>query len=132
MVLGVIHAFDQYRYSLQLRKQKTMMAAAQQQTIDLIATPRPPVTDHGNLFVRLSPQTARDLYNLALRHNNQETNEISSLSPCDELEFLPLEMTFKTKYGPLEAITVYGSYNGGAPATSSPLSNPYRNGKIAM
>jgi hypothetical protein len=35
----------------------------------LTAVPRPPETDHGNLFVRLSPRTARELFDLALRNN---------------------------------------------------------------
>lgn len=108
------------------------MDAAHPQTMELIAIPRPPETDHGNLFVRLSPQTAFDLYNLAPRHTNQMIDGESPLASCDELEFLPLEMTFQTKNGPLETITVYGSYNGGAPATSSLQSTPYRNGKISL
>lgn len=99
--------------------------------MELIATPRPPDTDHGNLFVRLSPRTALQLYELSLPlDNGPDGASMSSLITCDAVEFLPLEITFRTKNGAENhVITVYGSYNGGAPAPFSLVSTPYKSGE---
>lgn len=99
----------------------------------LIAVPRPQETNHGNLFVRLSPQTAYKLYEVALQVSNLQCNNqriedafLSSVAVDDVIEFLPLELTFQTRNGRL---AVYGSYNGGSPALSSVMSGPYQNGE---
>ena len=101
-----------------------------------MAVPRPRATDQGNLFVRLSPQTAYKLYEEALQvkvsnlqSNGQRIEDafLSSVTVDDVIEFLPLELTFQTRNG---SLAVYGSYNGGSPAVSSVISGPYHSGEL--
>ena len=98
--------------------------------MELIAIPRPPEIDDDNLFARLSPQTAQKLHELALRctHHVADTDFLLA-SSSDIIEFLPLEITFKTKN---EITTIYASYNGGSPAPTSLMVTPYQNGKLVL
>ena len=95
--------------------------------ITLTAIARPPETDQGNLFVRLTPRTA---WRLA-RMIHSEFEEPLYSEECI-VEFLPLEITFHhrpsnngeddldnnitTSDDDTGIVTVYASYNGGAPA----------------
>mmetsp|Transcript_23725 Transcript_23725/g.47295 ORF Transcript_23725/g.47295 Transcript_23725/m.47295 type:complete len:1290 (-) Transcript_23725:113-3982(-) len=104
-------------------------------SISLTALPRPPETDTGNLFVRLTPTMAWRLARSMLRgdHGDDEEEEVG------EVEFLPLEITFRNRKsrrldeerhvdledgedevvdedGDGGGLTIYASYNGGAPA----------------
>ena len=85
--------------------------------IKLTAIARPPETDHGNLFVRLTPQTARRLARIV-----QESEEIFASEEC-VVDFLPLEITFQlrqkgenTTFDDGGTVVVYASFNGGEPA----------------
>lgn len=95
--------------------------------ITLTAIARPPETDQGNLFVRLTPRTA---WRLA-RMIHSEFEEPLYSEECI-VEFLPLEITFYHRPSNVGdevdnnitaasdddtgIVTVYASYNGGAPA----------------
>ena len=89
--------------------------------ITLTAIARPPETDQGNLFVRLTPRTA---WRLA-RMIHSEGEEPLFSEEC-LVEFLPLEITFQLPHHKRDGddalsngdgiVTVYASYNGGAPA----------------
>lgn len=105
--------------------------------VELTATLRPPETDRGNLFVRLGPQTARHLSSLLTPHDDagdaNRSHDIGSLShSMHDVDFLPLEIVIfrpgSQAVREIEArgdvrfdgaITLYASYNGGAPASSS-------------
>jgi hypothetical protein len=93
-------------------------------SITLTAIARPPETDQGNLFVRLAPRTAWRLASMI--HSNEEE---SLLSEECVVEFLPLEIMFELHHKHHQInkgdeilsdddgiVTVYASYNGGAPA----------------
>lgn len=99
--------------------------------MDLIAIPRPPETDHGNLFLRLSQKTARHLHEVALSCTQDETTEVIPVDDSsDVIDFLPIEVTFRELNNQSkETITLYGSYNGGTPGCLSLIDAPYRNGK---
>jgi hypothetical protein len=99
--------------------------------MDLIAIPRPPETDHSNLFIRLSQKTARHLRKVALSCTEHEiTDVILTDDSLDVIDFLPIEITFRELNNlSREIITLYGSYNGGAPGCLSLIDAPYRNGK---
>eukprot|EP00986_Skeletonema_menzelii_P005182 scaffold1836_cov137-Skeletonema_menzelii.AAC.1 len=86
--------------------------------ITLTAIARPPETDQGNLFVRLTPRTA---WRLARMIHSEDEEPLFS-EEC-LVEFLPLEITFQLHHkgddvlsGDDGNVTVYASYNGGAPA----------------
>ena len=93
--------------------------------------PRPPETNQGNLFVRLSPRTIHQLHESAVKSQNEEL-DVFILDSSVVIEFLPLEIIFQAKDEPRGTITVYGSYNGGSPASAPLASGPYRTGKINM
>eukprot|EP00804_Cyclotella_cryptica_P006501 CCRYP_012777-RA/>CCRYP_012777-RA protein AED:0.11 eAED:0.11 QI:86/1/1/1/0.12/0.11/9/4676/323 len=101
----------------------------------LTAVPRPPETDRGNLFVRLSQRTARELSDMALcGHGRGDDIDDAFVLGSDgrDVEFLPLEISFRAGNG-LEShanITLYASYNGGAPASATTLPTPYCNGNV--
>lgn len=90
--------------------------------ITLTAIARPSDIDQGNLFVRLTPRTAWRLARMI--HSDYEKPLLSE--ECN-VEFLPLEITFQI-HNQLNAgghdvlgddygvVTIYASYNGGAPA----------------
>ena len=61
--------------------------------LELTAVPRPPESDQGNLFVRLTPQTAWNLASL-LDYTLSSDNNISSISGelQNDVHFLPLEI----------------------------------------
>lgn len=103
------------------------------QCIALTALPRPPETDTGNLFVRLTPATAWRLARSMLPGDDGDHGDEDE--EVGEVEFLPLEITFRNRksprlnedarHGDLEgdeydgdSLTIYASYNGGAPASS--------------
>ncbi|KAL7482742.1 hypothetical protein ACHAW6_008403, partial [Cyclotella cf. meneghiniana] len=104
--------------------------------LKLTAVPRPRETDRGNLFVRLSPRTARDLFDMALRRNGPSYDDfddsLMSGSDVRDVEFLPLEISFRVEDAQDSQgnITLYASYNGGAPASASLLSSPYCTGHV--
>lgn len=106
--------------------------------LKLTAVPRPRETDRGNLFVRLSPRTARDLFDMALRRNGPSYDDfddsLMSGSDVRDVEFLPLEISFRVEdvQDSQGNITLYASYNGGAPASASLLSSPYCTGENEM
>jgi hypothetical protein len=92
--------------------------------ITLTAIARPPETDQGNLFVRLTPRMAWRLARMI--HSNDEEPLLSE--EC-VVEFLPLEIMFQLHHQHHQLnngeevlsdddgiVTVYASYNGGAPA----------------
>lgn len=88
--------------------------------ITLTAIARPPETDQGNLFVRLTPRTA---WRLARMIHSEDEEPL--LSEECLVEFLPLEITFQLRRKEEDVdvlsnddgiVTVYASYNGGAPA----------------
>eukprot|EP00804_Cyclotella_cryptica_P008613 CCRYP_007601-RA/>CCRYP_007601-RA protein AED:0.17 eAED:0.17 QI:142/0.33/0.5/1/1/1/4/0/1155 len=101
----------------------------------LTAVPRPPETDRGNLFVRLSQRTARELSDMALcGHGRGDDFDDAFMLGSDgrDVEFLPLEISLRVGNG-LEShanITLYASYNGGAPASATTLPTPYCNGNV--
>lgn len=95
-------------------------------SLTLRAIPRPPETDTGNLFLRLTKKTAWRLARMLLdpssgqdHHGDEEVFDV---------DFLPLEITFGDRHRPTEkddgtysstegaSTTVYASYNGGAPS----------------
>ena len=84
--------------------------------IKLTAIARPPETDQGNLFVRLTPRTARRLARIV-----QGCEEIPASPECC-VEFLPLEITFQQRQKGENSsvdggtVVVYASFNGGEPA----------------
>lgn len=102
--------------------------------LHLTALPRPPITDRGNLFIRLTPKTACRLVKMSLIDGSADGGEMQDTasdapSVIDEVamfdvEFLPLQITFQDKD---ETITVYGSYNGGSPAS---LVSSHYNGEM--
>eukprot|EP00578_Thalassiosira_sp_NH16_P007196 CAMPEP_0181123900 /NCGR_PEP_ID=MMETSP1071-20121207/26171_1 /TAXON_ID=35127 /ORGANISM="Thalassiosira sp., Strain NH16" /LENGTH=1237 /DNA_ID=CAMNT_0023209123 /DNA_START=98 /DNA_END=3812 /DNA_ORIENTATION=- len=99
--------------------------------LELTATPRPSETDQGNLFVRLSPRTAWRLASFLFASHGDARTDIVGLSSqveVPDVDFLPLEIVFNQR-APFDSdetddataggntITVYASYNGGAPAS---------------
>ena len=91
--------------------------------LELTAVPRPPESDQGNLFVRLTPQTAWNLASL-LDYTLSSDNNISSISgELQDVHFLPLEIVLhqqdkcRADNDDDNCIKIYASYNGGAPAT---------------
>jgi hypothetical protein len=86
--------------------------------ITLTAIARPPETDQGNLFVRLTPRTAWRLARMIYSEDEEPL-----LSEECLVEFLPLEIAFQLRRKEEDVlsnddgiVTVYASYNGGAPA----------------
>ena len=98
----------------------------------LTAVPRPPETDRGNLFVRLTPRTAWRLAEMLICRPQSNGNHVAAVdeysSGIYDVDFLPLEITFRGCQKSLGKVndergegsdgdvTVYASYNGGAPA----------------
>mmetsp|Transcript_2629 Transcript_2629/g.5665 ORF Transcript_2629/g.5665 Transcript_2629/m.5665 type:complete len:1261 (-) Transcript_2629:59-3841(-) len=99
--------------------------------LKLTAIPRPSETDRGNLFVRLTPRTAWRLASLLLSsspsHDDAQRDIFDVSQEVPDIDFLPLEIVIHQR-GPRDSdiiedavggnnITVYASYNGGAPSS---------------
>jgi len=92
--------------------------------LELTAVPRPPESDQGNLFVRLTPQTAWNLASLLDYTLSSDNNIGISGELQNDVHFLPLEIVLQQQdidntntNDDDSCIAIYASYNGGAPST---------------